>query len=106
MACDVLGMDVEAFRLAFKDSAMTRAKIGALKRNACVVLGNLGNEQDVPVLRAALADPEPLARGHAAWALGRIGSDYAVARLRTRLGAEAHTWVREEIQSALDELGG
>lgn len=40
-----------------------------MKRNAAVVLGNVGTVEDVPALQQALEDPEPLVREHAAWAL-------------------------------------
>ena len=81
-------MDDAAFRAAFHGSAMTRAKRRGLARNAAVVLGNIGDPDDVPSLAAALADPEPLVREHAAWALGRIGT----ADARTALDA-AHAIV-------------
>jgi epoxyqueuosine reductase len=42
-------------------------------------------------------------RGHAAWALGRIGTEAARQALRGREGVEEDTWVREEIAAALDE---
>jgi len=51
---------------------MKRAKLRGLKRNAAVVLGNVGTEADVDVLTHALDDPEPLVREHAAWALERV----------------------------------
>ena len=55
---------------------MKRAKLRGLKRNAAVMLGNVGAVEDVAVLDQALHDPEPLVREHAAWALARLG-DYA-----------------------------
>jgi epoxyqueuosine reductase len=55
----------------------------------------------VPALAAALGDEEPLVRGHAAWALGCIGTGSAVQALRGRLEIEADAWVREEIELAL-----
>jgi epoxyqueuosine reductase len=64
----------EQFSAAFKGSPMKRAKLRGLKRNAAVVLGNIGNAEDVPVIEAALDDPEPLVREHAAWALERLTS--------------------------------
>jgi epoxyqueuosine reductase len=51
---------------------MKRAKIRGLKRNAAVVLANVGAAEDLLVLGAALDDPEPLVREHAAWALVRL----------------------------------
>jgi epoxyqueuosine reductase len=61
------------FREAFKGSPMKRAKLRGLKRNAAVVLGNVGLAEDLSVLENALDDPEPLVREHAAWALTRLG---------------------------------
>ncbi|HEX7977246.1 MAG TPA: hypothetical protein VF461_01485 [Gemmatimonadaceae bacterium] len=36
-------MSDEQFRMAFKGSPMKRAKLRGLKRNAAVVLGNMGS---------------------------------------------------------------
>ena len=69
LAREVLAMSDEDFRAAFKGSPMKRAKLRGLKRNAAVVLGNVGTSEDVPSVVAALDDPEPLVRQHAAWAL-------------------------------------
>jgi epoxyqueuosine reductase len=40
-------MSDEDFRIAFKGSPMKRAKLRGLKRNAAVVLGNVGAAGDV-----------------------------------------------------------
>ena len=74
LAAAILSMDDEAFRIAFKGSPMKRAKRRGLARNAAVVLGNIGTTEDVPALAVALADPEPLVRRHAEWAIARIGA--------------------------------
>jgi epoxyqueuosine reductase len=74
LAREILAMDDEAFRMAFKGSPMKRAKLRGLKRNAVVVLGNAGAADDVALLTRGLEDPEPLVREHAAWALRRIGT--------------------------------
>ena len=47
-----------------------------LRRNALVVLGNVGDGADPDVeaaLRRALADPDPMLRTHAEWAAERLG---------------------------------
>jgi epoxyqueuosine reductase len=75
LARELLGMTQEEFSAAFRGSPMKRAKLRGLKRNAAVVLGNVGTVEDVPVLEQALDDPEPLVREHAAWALARLASD-------------------------------
>ncbi len=66
-----------------------------------VALGNWGSAEAVPALVAALDDEEPLVRGHAAWALERIGGDAARAALEGRGEVEEDGWVREEISAAL-----
>ena len=72
LARDLLAMSQEQFSVSFRGSPMKRAKLRGLKRNAAVVLGNVGTEADVDVLTRALDDPEPLVREHAAWALERV----------------------------------
>ena len=72
LAREILAMDDEGFRAAFKGSPMKRAKLRGLKRNAAVVLGNVGDGDDRAALAAALEDGEPLVREHAAWALAQL----------------------------------
>jgi epoxyqueuosine reductase len=72
LAHELLAMTQEEFSAAFKGSPMKRAKLRGLKRNAAVVLGNVGTRDDIDVLIQALDDEEPLVREHAAWALGRV----------------------------------
>ena len=94
-------MSQEEFSRRFKGSPVKRAKRRGLLRNVAVALGNWGSPEAVPVLAAALEDAEPLIRGHAAWALGRIGTADAVAAVRGREAAEEDALVREEISLAL-----
>ncbi|MDQ8161375.1 MAG: HEAT repeat domain-containing protein [Gemmatimonadota bacterium] len=101
LALRVLGMGVPEYTELFRGSAMKRAKLAGLRRNAAVVLGNTGSVADLPALIIALGDELPLVRGHAAWAVGRIGSDAGVAALRERLAVEPDESVRAEIESAL-----
>jgi len=74
LAREILDMGPEEFSRAFRSSPMKRAKLRGLKRNAAVALGNAGTREDADVLTRAIADPEPLVREHAAWALHRITS--------------------------------
>jgi epoxyqueuosine reductase len=80
-----------------------RAKRRGLLRNVAVALGNWGSPEVVAALAIALNDQEPLVRGHAAWALGRIGTEAARQELRGREEEEEDTGVRVEIAAALDE---
>ncbi|HSQ28473.1 MAG TPA: tRNA epoxyqueuosine(34) reductase QueG [Gemmatimonadaceae bacterium] len=101
LARDFLSMSQAEFSASFKGSPMKRAKLRGLKRNSAVVLGNVGSAEDVPSLVAALEDPEPLVRGQAAWALGRIGSPEAQEALRARLLVELDGSVLKELGSAV-----
>jgi len=58
----------------------------------------------VPALIGALHDYEPLIRGHAAWALGRIGGGQAKKALEEAIPCEEDEEVRKEIQCALEEF--
>ena len=72
-----------------------------------VALGSWVGSMDEPpkeavaALISALSDSEPLVRGHAAWALGRVGSAEARTALRSRLAFEPDPFVREELDLAL-----
>ena len=74
IAREFLAMSPSEFSEAFRGSPMNRAKLRGLKRNAAVVLGNVGTSEDVHSFVAASDDPERLVREHAAWALARITS--------------------------------
>jgi epoxyqueuosine reductase len=71
---DLLALTPGRFKERFAGSPILRLKRRGLLRNACVVLGNIGTLEDLPVLEQALNDEEPLVREHAAWALERIRS--------------------------------
>ncbi len=100
----LLNISPDEFRRKFRGSPVTRTRRRGLRRNVAVALGNLADPAAVPALLRALADEaDPLVRGHAAWALGRIGTAAAREGLRARLDREEHGFVREEITLALEE---
>jgi epoxyqueuosine reductase len=59
-----------------------RREVRYVRRNALVVLGNVGDGRDpevAEVLRRHLAHDDPLLRGHAVWAARRLGREDLVA---------------------------
>lgn len=76
---DFLALDDEGFRTMFRGSPIKRIKRRGFLRNICVALGNVGTAADLPALERAAADPEPLIREHAAWAIKAIGQRLAAA---------------------------
>ena len=101
----LLALDEEAFRERFRHSPIKRTKRRGLLRNVCVALGNIGDTAAVPALIGALGDAEPLVRGHAAWALGRIGGEVARLALADAWATESDPAVREELRYALTLAG-
>ena len=76
-----------------------------LQRNAAVALGNYGDPAYVSVLIEALdTQPEEMVRGHAAWALGKIGTREAKEALEKLFSKDPSSSVRSEISYALNNL--
>ena len=83
-----------------KRTALRRVDRRRLLRNVAIALGNSADPRAVPAAAGLLAHPEPLVRGHAAWAL---------AELATTTGADvaamlADAAAREDDPFAADEL--
>ncbi|MGQ0569844.1 MAG: tRNA epoxyqueuosine(34) reductase QueG [Armatimonadota bacterium] len=93
------------YRRRLRRSAIKRTKRSGLRRNVAVALGNLGDARAVPELTVALRDPEDaIVRGHAAWALGRIGGETATAALEAARTTEGDQQVLAEIKAALSNI--
>jgi epoxyqueuosine reductase len=99
----LLSMSDDTFRQRYRGTAVTRAKRNGMARNAAVVLGNIGTEDDAqPLVAALLGHDAPLVRGHAAWALGRIGGGTARSGLDLAWQRECDLDARAEIALALE----
>ena len=94
---DLLVLDEAAFNKRFAHSPIKRIKRTRLVRNACVAAGNWGSDTAVPPLITLLTDPEPIIRGHAAWALQQIGSPEAITAVAYALTHESNPDVRREM---------
>ncbi len=101
LAEELLSMSERGFRRAYTASPMVRPGRKGLLRNVCVALGNWGSHEAVPTLVRALEDRQPLVRGHAAWALGRVSSAAAIEALSLRADEETDSQVRDELNLAL-----
>lgn len=68
-----------------------------LRRNALIVLGNVGEPSSGDVRAAAsraITEPDPLVRSHAVWAAARLGYRHLIPK------ADPHPIVQEEIDAA------
>jgi epoxyqueuosine reductase len=97
----LLRLPREEYVERFRGSPMKRAKLDGLQRNAAVAMGNRLESRYVRPLAEALREGEPIVRGHAAWALGRIGGVEARRVLEEALAVERDEGVRAEIESSL-----
>ncbi len=101
---DLLALDSRAFAARFSSTPVERAGRDGLVRNACVAAGNSGDPSLIPNLASLVADPAPIVRGHAAWALGRLAGSAARTRLEQALAREVDGGARREIQLDLESL--
>jgi epoxyqueuosine reductase QueG len=56
----------------YRGSAMKRAKREGLRRNAVVVLGNVGDASDIALLQSARVTASANEREHIDWAIDRL----------------------------------
>jgi epoxyqueuosine reductase len=81
---ELAGLDDAGFRKLFAGSAVKRLGRERFVRNVLVAIGNSGASALAPTAEALLDDAAPLVRGMAVWALSRLLSRPAFARLRAR----------------------
>ena len=93
---DLVRLDDRGFRALFAGSPVKRLGRARFLRNVLIAIGNSADPALVPAVEARLADPEPLIRGAAIWALRRLDPARAGA-LALALGPqERHPDVRGE----------
>ena len=83
-------------------TALRRVSREILLRNIAVALGNTGEAAAIPALLALLEHKTPIVRGHAAWALGRLGAREPLVAL---LATERDAFVTGELSAALETPG-
>jgi epoxyqueuosine reductase len=97
---DLARLDDAAFRALFSKSPIKRTGRDRFVRNVLVAIGNSGETALADEAERLIADPSPVVRGAAIWALGRL--DPARLKHYAELGdAESDPAVREEWQAAL-----
>jgi epoxyqueuosine reductase len=102
---ELLGFEMSDYVEYFSKSAMKRAKLQGLKRNAAVVLGNTGGPDALEALAERHeSEEDPLVRGHIAWAMGRIGTRRAARLLGEAADRETDSYGLEEIRYARENL--
>ncbi|MDF1499385.1 MAG: tRNA epoxyqueuosine(34) reductase QueG [Anaerolineales bacterium] len=96
-----LELKPESWLSGFRHSPLERPRRRGLVRNAAVVAGNRADTSQIEALLNLLSDPEPIVRGHAAWAIGRLDVSAGNDALQEALESEEDPYVIEEIRNAL-----
>jgi epoxyqueuosine reductase len=73
----MLGWTEDEYRAHTQGTPLARLKLPRLKRNAAIVLGNIGGEEDLPELTLAADDPDPVVAEHVEWAIQQVRSRLA-----------------------------
>ncbi|MGC6456195.1 MAG: tRNA epoxyqueuosine(34) reductase QueG [Coraliomargaritaceae bacterium] len=69
---EMLEWDEATFTERMQGSPMRRLRLNRFRRNICVVLGNIGTAEDLPVLRRIASGTDSMLAEHAHWAIERI----------------------------------
>lgn len=69
---EILTLTPEGFLRYFAGTALYRIGLPRLTRNACIVLGNTGTIEDIPLLERCIHQSDSLVREHAEWAIQEI----------------------------------
>lgn len=92
---ELAALDDATFRARFSASPIKRIGRDRFVRNVLVAIGNSGDTGFVPLVMARLADPAPLVRGAAVWALAALDRKAARAA-RDRRSPDTDPTVEEE----------
>lgn len=99
----LLQISEEEFQNYFAYNQIAMRPREAIRRNAVLALGNIGDTKAVvPLVRTLQEDDSSMVRGHTPWALGKIRGKKAKIALEKALKIEKDKEVRKEIINALE----
>lgn len=93
---ELLALEDAAFRARFSGSPIKRIGRARFVRNCLIAAGNSGAPALIEPVEALLDDDEPVVRGAAVWALGRLAPDRIADARAARYGREPDISVRDE----------
>ena len=103
---DLAALDDAGFRHLFAGSPIKRIGHARFLRNVLIAVGNSADPDLLPVAEARLADPAPLIRGAAVWAVRRLAAPDTIHKLRLAFeAAEVDMEVRAEWAAEVSPTG-
>jgi epoxyqueuosine reductase len=100
---DLAKLDDRQFRALFAKSTIKRTGRDRFVRNVLIAIGNSADPELAPDAERLIADPSPLVRGAAIWALGRLLPRRLAAAAAQHRATEADASVAHEWAHALGE---
>jgi epoxyqueuosine reductase len=100
---DLSRLDDRAFRALFAKTTIKRTGRDRFVRNVLIAIGNSGDAALADEAERLIADPAPVVRGAAIWALGRIAPQRLATIAAQHRPAEADESVEKEWAVALGE---
>ena len=98
---ELVRLDDAAFRRRFSGSPIKRTGRDRFVRNVLIAIGNSGEPRLIGLVEERLADPSPLVRAMAVWALRRLAGRDAIAAYERHRRAERDPAILAEWQDAL-----
>ncbi|WP_026304176.1 tRNA epoxyqueuosine(34) reductase QueG [Kaistia granuli] len=102
---DLAALDDAAFRAFFSGSPVKRIGRDRFVRNVLVAIGNSGEGDLLPAVRRLLADPAPVVRGAAVWALSRLAPEAFFAARIEAVASEDDEAVKQEWRALGPAIG-
>ena len=99
-------LDDPAFRTLFAGTPVKRTGRDRFLRNVLIAIGNSGRPELIESALLHLADPSPLVRAMAVWALGRLDAERGRQLASARLGDEDDPQVRAEWHALMPQTEG
>ncbi|KKB07024.1 4Fe-4S ferredoxin [Devosia geojensis] len=103
---DLVRLDDAGFRALFSGSPIKRIGHARFLRNVLIAIGNSGDLDLSPLAEERLADPDPLVRGAAVWAVRRLAPERSRELALAYLPEEGDTSVRQEWTQDLHIVSG
>jgi epoxyqueuosine reductase len=82
LLAELAALDDAAFRALFRKSPVKRIGRDRFVRNVLIAIGNSRDASHIPQLMPLLADPSPLVRAMAIWALSQLASEQEYSKIR------------------------
>ena len=95
---EILAFNKDDLPAEWKESALLWRGLRTLKRNTLINMGNLGKEENIPLLIDYLQNPSPVLRVYTVWALGKYRKEEIKKLLQNHYYSEKDDMVKKEIE--------